>query len=106
MGVVRSGYFWHLGSIVSLVTETTGGEILVTFWPKHGLRSNLRVPNFPGGACPHTPLAYSHSMSVLASSPPGTRLCPYQSNGSSPGSKLWTPVAAKSSATHAVSLSR
>ena len=29
------------------------------FWPKHGLRSDLTVPNFKiflGGACPHTPL--------------------------------------------------
>ena len=42
----------------SLAAETTGGEILVAFWPKHGLRSNLRVPNFkdfPGGACPRPP---------------------------------------------------
>ena len=46
MGVVRSGHFWQLGSIASLATETTGGEILVAFWPKHGLRSDLRVPNF------------------------------------------------------------
>ena len=59
MGVVLSGHFWQLGSIASLATETTGGEILVAFRPKHGLRSSLRVPNlifFPGGACP----AYSH----------------------------------------------
>ena len=46
MGVVRSGHFWQLGSFASLATETTGGEILVAFWPKHGLRSDLRVPNF------------------------------------------------------------
>ena len=46
MGVVRSDHFWQLGSIASLVTETTGGEILVAFWPKHGLRSDLRMPNF------------------------------------------------------------
>ena len=30
----------------SLAAETTGGEILVAFWPKHGLKSDLRVPNF------------------------------------------------------------
>ena len=36
-------YFWQLGSTA---TETTGGVIVVTFWPKHGLRSDLRVPNF------------------------------------------------------------
>ena len=60
MRVVRSGHFWQLA------TETTGGEILVTFWPEHGLRSDLRVPNFknfPGGACPQIPLAFSYSNS-------------------------------------------
>ena len=44
----------------SLAAETTGGEILVAFWSKHDLRSNLRVPNFEnflGGACPQSPLA-------------------------------------------------
>ena len=44
----------------SLAAETTCGEILAAFWPKHDLRSNLRVPkfkNFLGGACPQTPLA-------------------------------------------------
>ena len=63
MRVVHGGHFWHLGSIGSLATETTGGVILVAFWPKYGLRSDLRVPNhknFPGGACPQTPLACSH----------------------------------------------
>ena len=40
------GHFWQLGSIASLATETTGGVILVAFWPKHALRSDLRVPNF------------------------------------------------------------
>ena len=49
--VVISGPFWQLGSIASLATETTGGEILVAFWPKHGFRSDLRVPNLPEGAC-------------------------------------------------------
>ena len=37
----------------SLAAETTCGEILAAFWPKHDLRSNLRVPklkNVPGGA--------------------------------------------------------
>ena len=40
--------------------RTTGGEILVAFWPKHDLRSNLMVPIlklFLGGACPQTHLA-------------------------------------------------
>ena len=59
MRVMRGGHFWQFGSIASLATESTDGEI---FWPKHGLRSDLRVTNlknFPGGACPQTPLAYS-----------------------------------------------
>ena len=63
MRVVRGGHFWQFGLITSLATETTDGEILVFFWPKHGLRSDLRVPNlknFPGEACPQTPLACSH----------------------------------------------
>ena len=46
MRVVRGGHFWQFGSIASLATETTDGDILVVFWPKHGLRSDLRVPNF------------------------------------------------------------
>ena len=45
-GVMRGGHFCQLGSIAFLATKTTGEEILVAFWPKHGLRSNLRVPNF------------------------------------------------------------
>ena len=45
MRVVRGGHFWQLGSIASLATETTGRVILVVFLPKHGLRSDLRVPN-------------------------------------------------------------
>ena len=55
MRVVRGGYFWQLVSVTSLATETTVAVILVAFWPKHGLRSGLRVPNFknfPGGTCP------------------------------------------------------
>ena len=31
---------------IRLAIETTGGEVVVAFWPKHGLRSDLRVPNF------------------------------------------------------------
>ena len=63
MRVVHGGFFWQLVSTVSLATETTGGVILVAFWPKNALRSDLRVPNFknfPGGACLQTPLASSH----------------------------------------------
>ena len=67
MCVVCGGHFWQLGSIASLATETTGGVILVAFWPKHGLRSDLRVPNlknFPGVACPQTPLACAQAVPV------------------------------------------
>ena len=63
MYVVCAGHFWQFGSITSLATETTDGEILVAFLAQHGLRSDLRVPNFKkfsGGACPQTPLASSH----------------------------------------------
>ena len=63
MRIVRGGHSWQLGSIASLARETTGGEILVAVWPKHGLRSDFRVPNlkfFPGGACPQTSLACTH----------------------------------------------
>ena len=45
MRVMRGGHFWQLGSIASPATKTTGGVILVAFWPKHGLRSDLRVRN-------------------------------------------------------------
>jgi len=58
MRVVRGGHFWQLGSIVSLVTEKYRWVILAALWPKHGLRSALRVPNLkkiPGRACPQTP---------------------------------------------------
>ena len=38
MHTVRGGDFWQFGSIVSLATETTDGEILVAFfaqtWPQ------------------------------------------------------------------------
>ena len=51
---------------IHLATETTGGEIVVAFWSKHSLRSDLRAPNFKkisGGACPQTPLPYAHPSS-------------------------------------------
>ena len=38
MRIVRGAYFWPFGSIASLPTETTDGEILVAFlaetWPQ------------------------------------------------------------------------
>ena len=43
---------------ICLATETTSREIVVAFCPKHGLRSDLRAPNFknlPGGASPRPP---------------------------------------------------
>ena len=46
MGVVRTSHFWQFGSIASLATEITGGEIVVVFLPKNCLRSDLRVPQF------------------------------------------------------------
>ena len=45
---------------IRLAKKTKGGEIVVAFWPKHSLRSDLRAPDFknlPGGACSQTPLA-------------------------------------------------
>ena len=42
MGVMRSSqHFWLLGSIVSLATETTGGEVLVAFWPEQAISDCL-----------------------------------------------------------------
>ena len=74
MRVVCGGHFWQFAS---LAAETTDGEILSSYyfdrfssyrwggsssfcWPKHGLKSDLRVANFKGGACPQTLLACSH----------------------------------------------
>ena len=57
MRVMCGGHFWQLGSIASNYRNYRW-VILVAFWPKHGLRSNLRVPNFknvPWGACPRPP---------------------------------------------------
>ena len=68
MRVVRGGHFSQLGSIACLA-ETTGGEILVAFWQKHGLTRNLRVPKFSGGACPQTPLASLHLIKRMHSHP-------------------------------------
>ena len=70
MRVVRGGHFWKFGSIASLATETTDGEILVAFCHQNGLRSDLRVPDFTGGACLRTPPTivhiYAHTMAVPA----------------------------------------
>ena len=43
MRVVRGGHFWQLGSIASLATETTGGDILTALlaqtWPQERTQS-------------------------------------------------------------------
>ena len=55
MGVVCSDHFWQLGSIASLATETTGGEIVVEFWPNmasEAISECLILEIFYGGACP------------------------------------------------------
>ena len=60
MRVVRGGHFWQFGSIASLATETTDGEILVAFlaqtWPQIRSQSAKFEKIFlGGGACPHAP---------------------------------------------------
>ena len=66
MRVVQGGRFWQLADRFDRFSSyrTYRWEILVQlFWPKHGLRSDLRVPSsqkIPGGACPQTPLACSY----------------------------------------------
>ena len=63
MCVVHGGYFWQLGSVTSLGTETTGGVILVVFglnMASEVISECLFLLNFSGGACPQTPLACSH----------------------------------------------
>ena len=54
-------HFSHLGSVASngfTSCRNYRRDILVAFWPKHGLRSNLRVPTlklfFWGSMPPHT----------------------------------------------------
>ena len=48
------------GSIASLATETTDGETVVPFLAKHGLRSDLRVPNLKKFTWGSMPLPCSH----------------------------------------------
>ena len=51
--------------MASLAAETTGGEILVAFWPKHDLRSGLRMPDLPWGGMPPDPpslLTHTHAL--------------------------------------------
>ena len=55
MHIVRVSHFWQFGSITSLATETTDGEILVAFlahtWPQKQSQSVLFS---------QTPIACSH----------------------------------------------
>ena len=64
MRIVRGAYFWKFGSIASLPTETKDGEILVAFFgpnmASEAISEYLMLKNFPGGACPQTPLPCSH----------------------------------------------
>ena len=61
MGVMRSDHFWQLGSIASLATETTGGEILVysilaQTWPQKRSQSAYNLnKKFLGEHAPQTP---------------------------------------------------
>ena len=42
-------------------TETTDEETLVAFWPKYGLRSDLRAPNFNLGEHPPSLFTLMHT---------------------------------------------
>ena len=59
MRVMRGAYFWQFGSIASLPTETTDGEILVAFlgpnMASEAISECQILKNFPGGACPRPP---------------------------------------------------
>ena len=68
--VVISGSSVQSLQKASLAAETTGREILVTFWLKHDLRNNLRVPNlkiFRGEHAldPPSLLTFMHCSSVI-----------------------------------------
>ena len=63
MGIVRNGHFWQLGSIAHLAAETTGGEILVAIWPKHGALLKPGTERNDGGTfrpVPPTKIRNSH----------------------------------------------
>ena len=74
MRVMRGAYFWQFGSIASLPTETTDGEILVAFLGPNMVSEAIsecqNLKNFPGGACPQAPSppylvrTYAHEMAV------------------------------------------
>ena len=58
MRVVRGTYFWQFGSIASLPTETTDGDILVAFFGPNMASEAISecqiLKKFSGGACPQT----------------------------------------------------
>ena len=60
MRVVRGGFFWQLVSTVSLATETTGGVILVAFWPKMTSEaiSECLILKFSWGSMPPDPPSF------------------------------------------------
>ena len=57
MRIVRGAYFWQFGSIASLPTETTDGEIRVAFlaqtWPQKRSQSAKKFSR--GGHAPRSP---------------------------------------------------
>ena len=71
MRVMRGAYFWQFGSIASLPTETTDGEILVAFlgpnMASEAISECQIFKNFPGGHAPRPPYlvhTYAHEMAV------------------------------------------
>ena len=42
----RARWSFLASRFIRLATVTTGGEIVVAFWPKHSFRSDLRALNF------------------------------------------------------------
>ena len=68
MRVVRGAYFWKFGSIASLPTETTNGEILVAFLAQTWPQKRSQIKKFPkGGHAPRPPYlvhTYAHAMAV------------------------------------------
>ena len=45
---------------MTYLAAETSGEILVAFWPKHHLRSGLRMPDLPWEGIPPEPPTCSH----------------------------------------------
>ena len=71
MRLVRGAYFRQFGSIASLPTETTDGEILVTFlahiWPQKSSQSAKFKKKILGVMPPDPPYlvhTYAHAMAV------------------------------------------